>query len=119
MKWGASEGFSRARCPRLRLLGTRDSESIVGILELRGNAGARGDAAYFDVVAPGAASRGLANPMRGTLGISLRGMLIVGRVVPIGAPFVDVVAHVVKAVGAWRIQGDRFRAILPALAIIG
>src|SRR5579864_9534470 len=105
--------------PFLSCLGTGDAEAVVGVLELGRNARACSVAAYLDMVAPGTSSRSAPFPVHGALRVPLWRVPVVIRVVPVRAPFVNVVAYVVKSVGIWCVQAYWFRTILPALGIIG
>lgn len=47
------------------------------------------------------------------------GNAVIAGIVPIGAPFMDVVAEIEKPIGSGRIQTDRFRAMFPAIRVVG
>lgn len=75
------------------------------------------------MVAPGAApgrfARGVHWALLGAPRVAIGRDRIVVRVVPVAAPFVDVVAHVVKAEGVGRVTRDGFGAGLPASCVVG
>src|SRR5207302_5659369 len=71
------------------------------------------------MMAPGAAPRSLARAALWPLRISFRRMRVVPVVIPVGAPFMDVVAHVVKPVSVRLIQPYRLRPELPPFVVIG
>ena len=52
-------------------------------------------------------------------GIAFGSDCIVIRIVPVAAPFVDVVADVVQAESAGRVLRDRLRTVLPTTGVIG
>jgi len=101
----------------------RHAETIIGVLKFGGDAGAGGAAGDFDVVAPGASAGGFAladiRARFGAAGIAVgRGGVVVG-IVPVAAPFVDVVAEVVKAEGIGGVAGDGLGSGLPASGVVG
>src|SRR5205814_343180 len=96
-----------------------DAESIIRVLELRRNAGPRRRARNLNMMAPRAAPRSLARAALWPLRISFRRMRVVPVVVPVGAPFMDVVAHVVQPVSVRLIQPHRLRPELPSFVVIG
>ncbi len=65
--------------------------------------------------APRSPARSALRPRR----IPFRRPPVVAIVVPVRAPFMHVVADVVKPVSIWRIQAHRLRPQLPPLAVIG
>src|SRR5258708_3456334 len=82
----------------LRLYVARDAETIIRVLELRWDAGAGRAARHLDVVTPGATAGSAPFSGFGAAWITLgRHCVVIGRV-PVAAPFVHVVAHVVEAV---------------------
>src|SRR5258708_2974343 len=91
----------------------RDSKAIVGILEFRRDARSGGAAGHFDLVAPGSAAGGLAHGLHRTLlraaRVALRRKGVIIRVVPVAAPFVNVVANIVQAECVGSVAGDWFR----------
>jgi len=99
--------------------GSRDSETVVGVFELRRNTRAGCRATGLDVMPPGATSRGATAAVGRSLRISCGRVTIVAGVIPIPTPFMHVVAQIVEAVAVWRIQTYRFRAPLPAQRVIG
>src|SRR5215472_3040837 len=88
------------------------AEAVVGVLEFWRDAGTRGTTRDFDVMAPGASAGRFALRLHGALVGALRVPLgrngVVVRVVPVAAPFVEVVADVVKAECVRSVAGDRF-----------
>src|SRR5260370_9699968 len=68
---------------------------------------------------PRAASRSPAAAALWPQRISFRRAPAVAVVVPVGAPFMDVVAGVVEPVSIWRIQTHWLRSQLPPLVVIG
>src|SRR5215470_16493519 len=99
--------------------GSRDSETVVGVFELWRNTRSRRSACNFDVVAPGATSRGPAASLGGPLRISVGRTAIVAGVVPVAAPFMHIVAQIVEPESAGRVQTDRLRTALPTPGVIG
>jgi len=99
--------------------GSRDSETIVGVFELWRNTRARRSAGDLDLVPPGAASRGSTATVGGSSRISFGRAAVVARVVPVDAPFVHVVAQIVKPVSVWRIHTHWLRPALPTPCVIG
>src|SRR5712692_7014138 len=99
--------------------GSRDSEAIVRVLKLRRNAGTRRRARHLNMMPPRAASRSPAAAALWPQRISFRRAPVVAVVVPVGAPFMDVVAGVVEPVSIRRIQTHRLRSQLPPLVVIG
>src|SRR5882762_584312 len=107
--------------PHLYISGTqrpRDAKSIVRILEFRRNAGPRRRARHLNMMAPRAAPRSLARAALWALGISLRRIAVVAVVIPVGAPFMDVVAHVVEPVCVRLVKPHRLRSQLPSFVVI-
>ena len=51
--------------------------------------------------------------------IALRRNTVVVRVIPVAAPFVHVIADIVKAEGVGSVAADRLRAFLPARRVVG
>ena len=86
-----------------------DAKTVISIFEFRRNAGTRRRPRHLDVMPPRAASRGAAAAGGWPLRIPLGRNGIVVRVVPIGAPFVHVVAKIVEAIRIRRIQSDWLR----------
>src|ERR1019366_5878112 len=74
------------------------AEPIVGVPEIGGNAAACGTTRVLDVVPPSAASGCAAGSALGALRVYRGRPAVIGRVVPIAAPFVNVLAHVEEAV---------------------
>src|SRR2546423_12617763 len=97
----------------------RDSETVIRVLELRRNAGTRRRARDLNMMPPGAAPRSLAGAPLWPQRISFRRAPVVAVVVPIRAPFMDVVAEVVEPVSVRRIQTHRLRSQLPPFVVIG
>ena len=102
IEWmGRGEGFEAGKSWRtavalLRRVGgvSGYAETVVGVLEAWGDAGAGGAARYFNVMAPRTAAGGAAGTFSGAAGISFQAFRIIFRVVPIDAPLVDVLAHI-------------------------
>src|SRR5579862_3469223 len=98
------------------------SESVVGVLEFWRDAGAGRAAGYFNVVSPGASARGFAGwlhrALLGTLRVAFWRDRIVIRVVPIAAPFVQVVADVIQAERVRSVLRDSFWSGLPAGRVV-
>src|SRR5262249_43732222 len=95
----------------------REAESIIRVTEVWRDAAPSRAAGDLDVVAPGAAARCLALA-RGRAGRVVRGrVLVVALVVPVGAPLVNVLADVVKAVTVGRGCCDRLGTFAPPLGI--
>ena len=107
--------------PALRI--TRYSETVVGVLEFWGDAGAGAAAGYFDVVAPGASAGGFAwrlhRALFGAARITFRRDGVVVGIVPVAAPFVDVVANVVETEGVGGVTCYRLGTGLPAGGVVG
>src|SRR5438874_5574945 len=96
-----------------------NTKAIVCVLELRRNAGTRCVAAHFDVVPPGAAARRAPFTVGWPLRITLGRIAVVSRVVPVRAPFVDIVSHIIETVRIGSIQAYRLRPAHPAVRIVG
>ena len=98
------------------------SKAVVSVLKFGGDAGAGGAAGDFDVVTPGTSAGGLAWWLQWALvwafGIPLWRDRIVVWIVPIVAPFVDVVADVVETKVVWPILGNYLWSVFPAGRII-
>ena len=75
------------------------------------------------MVAPGASAGGFARRLQGALlgaaRIALGRNGVVVRVVPVAAPFVDVVADIVEAEGVGGVAGNWLGAGLPARGVVG
>src|SRR5258708_7623765 len=99
--------------------GPRDSETIVRVLKLRWDARTRRRARHLNMMPPRAAPRSPAAAALRPERILLRRAPVVAVVVPVGAPFMDVVAEIVKPVSIRRIQPHRLWSQLPPLRIIG
>jgi len=99
--------------------GSRDSETVVSIFELRRDTRARGSAAGLDVMPPGATSRGATATIRRPLRIAGGRAAVVAGVIPVRTPLMHVVAQIVKAVRIRRIHTYRFRPALPTQRVIG
>src|SRR5258707_5263818 len=84
-----------SRAPTLQI--ASDAEAVVGILQLRGNAGAGSAARHLHMMAPRTAARAAARAGFGPRGISFgRARIVVGRV-PVAAPLVHVFADIKQA----------------------
>ena len=88
-------------------------------MEFWRDAGARGVAAHLDVMPLRAAVGGMPAAFHGPLRISVRRESVVGRVIPIGAPFVYVIADVVEPIRIWGVQADALRPGRPSIRVIG
>src|ERR1017187_5182289 len=97
---------------RLEVL-CRRAEAVVGVAEFGWNAAARGTTGELDVVAPCAASRRAADAVRGALRVHGGRDGVPGRIVPIAAPLVNVLAHVEQAVAIRLAEAGGFRAVMP------
>src|SRR5260370_26383284 len=67
---------------------------------------------------PGTTPRSTPAAVGGASGIFFGRVPVVVRVVPIRAPFVNVVSQIAKPVGAWSIQTHRLRPAFPSLGVI-
>src|SRR5271170_5461915 len=105
-----------AETPALLVAGY--AEAVVGVLEAWRDAGAGRAAGDADVMAPGSASRAAARAFRRAARIFLPVLGIVSRVVPIGAPLVNVLTHFVEAVGIRIRSLDGIGAVNPAQMVI-
>jgi len=101
----------------------RQAEAVVGVVEVGRDAGAGGAAGDFDVMAPTSAAGGFARRASradfGAGGIAIEGSGVVIRIVPVAAPLVDVVAHVIEAEIVGGVAGDRLGSGLPSRGVIG
>src|ERR1700730_1160001 len=95
------------------------AEAVVGVLKIWRNAGTGGAPRYFDVVSPGSTTGGLAFGLVWAARVALRRHSVIIRVVPVAAPFVDVVANIVKAKGVGGIAAHRLGTGLPASGVVG
>ena len=111
--------LARAVTTAINLPITRCPEAVVGVLEFWGNAGTGGAAGYFDVVAPGSTAGRLALALFRAPRIPVRRDPVIARVIPVAAPFVDVLANIVEAEGVGGVARNRLRAGLPARGVIG
>src|SRR3954454_21012725 len=98
--------------------GSCDAEAVVRILQVRRNTRTGRTARDLDVVSPRTASGRTPLPVFGAARISLRRFGIIIRRKPIAAPFVNVVAQVVKPVWIRLIASHRFRPRLPPEGIV-
>src|ERR1700730_15706652 len=102
----------------LRFALQRDAEAVGGVVEVRRDAGAGGAAGDFDVMTPGTSAGGLAlRASRAGFGaarIAIGGSGVEIGIIPVAAPLVDVVAHVIEAEIVGGVAGDRlgFRVAL-------
>src|ERR1017187_935013 len=94
-------------------------EAVVGVAKIGGNAAARGATRVLDVVPPSTASRCAADTVRGALRVHGRRRRVPGRIVPIGAPFVNVLAHVEEAVPVGRALAHGFGTVPPTAGVHG
>src|ERR1019366_4015215 len=97
--------------------GRHDAEAVVGVAEIGGDAAARGATGELDVVPPGAASGRASDAARGALRVHGGRDCVVGRIVPIAAPFVNVLAHVEEPVSVGLALADGFGAITPTTGL--
>src|ERR1019366_3335601 len=97
--------------------GRHDAEAVVGVAESGGDAAARGATGELDVVAPRAASGRAADAVRGALRVLGVCDGIVRRIVPIAAPFVNVLAHVEEAVSVGLALANGFGTITPTAGL--
>ena len=101
----------------------RDSQSVVGVLKFRRDARSRRAARHLDVMTPGTSAgslaRGLHRALFRSAGIAFGSDCVVIRIVPVAAPFVDVVADVAQAETAGWVLRDRLRTVLPTTGVIG
>lgn len=111
-----SEGNPRQVRGALRI--ARHAEPVISILKIRRNAGPRRAARNFHMMPPRPPARSFALPLLRTARIALRRNYIVTGIVPIVAPFVNVVAKVVNAKSVRSILRHDFRTVLPAPRII-
>src|ERR1022692_1297256 len=96
----------------------RQTEAVVGVVEVGRDAGAGGAAGDFDVVAPRSAAGGFALALLGPARIAAgRDGVVVGNV-PVAAPFVNVVASVVETEGVGGVAGDGVGAGQPAGGVV-
>src|SRR5260370_19914954 len=93
--------------------GARDSESVVRVLEFRRNAGTRRRARDLNMMTPGATPRSPAAAALWPQRISFRRAPVGAVVVPIGAPFLHVVAKVEQPINIRRIHTPRLLRHLP------
>src|SRR5258708_34611732 len=123
LAWFSCAGFLACRRRTAPAFSTRqeprDSETIVRVLKLRRDARTRRRARHLNMMPPGSAPRGPAAAALRPERISFRRASVVTVVVPVGAPFMDVFAEIVKPVSIRRIQTHRLWPQLPPLRIIG
>src|ERR1035437_1922220 len=93
------------------------AEAVVGVTEIGGDAAARGASGELDVVPPCAASGRAADAVRGALRVHGGRGGVVGRIVPIAAPLVNVLAHVEEPVSVGLALADGFGAITPTTGL--
>src|SRR5690349_12074471 len=98
---------------------TREAEAVIRVFEFWRDAGAGRGARHLNMVAPRPAARSLAAAALRALRIAVRRNGIVSGVIPVGTPFVDVVAQVVEAISVRRVKSNLLGAILPARSVIG
>src|SRR5437868_692152 len=113
------ERVQRSRATHLYSSIARYAESIVGVLESRGNAGTGGASRYFHVMTPGAATGRATSSSFWPLRIAGRriGVVVGGK--PVRAPLVDVLAHFVKAELVRLRASHRFGAGNPKVVVVG
>src|ERR1035437_7964389 len=97
----------------------RRAEAVVGVAEIGGDAAARGATGELDVVPPRAASGRAPDAVRGASRVLGGRGGVVGRVVPIAAPFVNVLAHVKQAVTIRLALADGFGSVAPTVGLDG
>src|SRR5450759_2382457 len=93
------------------------AEAVVGVAEIGGDAAARGATGELDVVPPRAASGRAADAVRGASRVLGGRGGVVGRVVPIAAPLVNVLAHVKQAVTIRLALADGFGTVTPTVGL--
>src|SRR5579871_158603 len=96
----------------------RHAKAVVGIMKVRRNAGTSRTTSDFDVMAPRSTPRGLALTLLRPRRVAAGRNGIVSGIVPVAAPFVNVVAHVVKAKVVGRVTSHRFGPRLPARCVV-
>ena len=84
------------------------AEAVVGVAEIGGDAAARGTTRELDVVPPRAASGRASDAVRGASRVLGGRGGVVGRIVPIAPPLVNVLAHVKEAVTVGLTLADGF-----------
>src|ERR1019366_4331463 len=94
-------------------------EAIVGVPEIGRDAAARGTTAELDVVPPCSASGCAAGSALGTWRVYPGRPAVIGRVVPIAAPFVNVLAHVEEAVAVRFALAHGFGTVPPTAGVHG
>jgi hypothetical protein len=94
------------------------AKTVIGIFEFRGNAGAGRSPRHFDVVTPRASARRAPCACGGSLRIPLWRNRVIPRVIPIRAPFMDIVAQIKEAVRIGRIQSNGLRTRFPSVRVI-
>src|ERR1039457_4351512 len=104
---------------RLSTRGHDRPEAIVGVAEIGGNAAAGGTTRVLDVVPPCSASRRAAGSALAALRVYRGRPAVIRRVVPIGAPFVNVLAHLEEAVPVGLAMAGGFGAVPPTAGIDG
>src|ERR1035441_6374799 len=95
------------------------AEPIVGVPEIGGNAAACGTTRVLDVVPPCSASGCAAGSALGAWRVYPGRPAVIGRVVPIAAPFVNVLAHVEEAVAVRFALAHGFGTVPPTAGVHG
>ena len=96
----------------------RDTEAVIRVLKFWGDAGARGAARHFFLMAPRPAARCSPRSFRRPLRIALRRNAIIIGVKPIRTPFVDIRTDVEEAVGVFLGLAYALGGRLPARGVI-
>ena len=94
------------------------TKPVVTVFEFRRDATSRRHASDLDLVPPGAASRGSPRSSRWTLRIARGRFRIVTLVVPVRAPFVNVLRYVVKPESIRSPQPNSLGPVQPELKVI-
>src|SRR5579863_3960702 len=110
------KGATARETPALQIAGY--AKAVVGVLEFRRDTGTRRAAGDFHVMPPRPSTRRFALPASWAARIPLGRTRVIIRIVPVTAPFVDIVTNVVNAEGVGSVARDRLRASLPARCIV-
>src|ERR1035438_583290 len=94
-------------------------EPVVGVAEFGRDAAARGTTRELDVVPPSSASRCAADTVRGALRVHGGRRGVARRIVPIAAPFVNVLAHDEEAVPVGLAMAHGFGTVPPTAGLDG
>lgn len=109
----------------MELLGNRrrrhaahQAEAVIGILKSWRDTRTGRATRYLHMMAPRSSPRGLPLPFVWAPWIVFRRSCIITRVVPVAAPFVNVIAKVINAESIGSVEGHDFRAGLPSGGIV-